>query len=446
MNKHAKPTMADIQAKLAEMTPEASDAINASVAAAALAAKQKREAEAEAMFAKRDADAAKVRDKRQPPAKVVPLAPRAAKRGRFKLVHWFDIEPSTGEEWLIRGIIPRQGVGTLFGASQAFKSFVAIDFSWHLAEGRMWAGREVEQAPVVYFAAEGEAGCRKRLNGVRKANGLINRSPLHLIGDALNLGTDSKDAEELIASVEELGVKPGLIVIDTAAASMGTGEENTTGMQMLLNNCQRLSTHFRCFILAIHHIGHGEDAKRRERGWSGASGNTDTRVCVERSEEMGTVMEVMKVKDEVTGEKFGIQMERVTLGEDKYGYPITTLVVKSAEQVDAVAKPKSKGGRPPAQQTLLMEVMTQALIEEARRSYQIPDGPSVPIVTEEAVCARYLMRNAERPLPDEDQKAFEKRRRKAFRARLNSALNSKLLIAGTLNGETILWTPKDATK
>ena len=93
-----------------------------------------------------------------------------------------------------------------------------------------------------------------------------------------------------------------------------------------------------------------------------------------------------------------------------------------------------------------MEVVTQALIEETRRSYQIPDGPSVPIVTEEAVCSRYFMRNAEKPLPDEDQKAFEKRRRKAFRTRLNSALNSKLLIARTLNGETILWTPNDATK
>jgi hypothetical protein len=107
---------------------------------------------------------------------------------------------------------PPPGVGTLFGASQAFKSFLTIDFSWHLAEGRDWAGREVEQSPVVYFAAEGAAGCRKRLNGARKAHGLIKRSPLHLIGDALNLGTDSKDAKRLIASVEELGVKPGRAV------------------------------------------------------------------------------------------------------------------------------------------------------------------------------------------------------------------------------------------
>ena len=83
----------------------------------------------------------------------------------------------------------------------------------------MWAGREVEQAPVVYFAAEGAAGCRKRLNGVRKANGLIQRSPLHLIGDALNLGTDSKDAEELISSVEALGVKPGLIVLGSSLST-----------------------------------------------------------------------------------------------------------------------------------------------------------------------------------------------------------------------------------
>jgi hypothetical protein len=45
-------------------------------------------------------------------------------------------------------VIPRQGVGAFYGASQAFKSFIAQDLSFHVALGWECAGRRVTQAPV----------------------------------------------------------------------------------------------------------------------------------------------------------------------------------------------------------------------------------------------------------------------------------------------------------
>jgi hypothetical protein len=439
--------MTDVQAKLAGMTPEEREAIQAKVDAA-YAAKQNKEADA--LLAEM------ANGKQRATEKVVPLAPRVrgapqpaalntAKPSLFKLEHWCDLLPPTGEEWLVKGLVPKQGVGTLFGASGAFKSFGAIDLAWHIAAGERWAGRRVNAAPVVYLAVEGSAGVRKRLSGARKLRGRGDaRDPLYMVAAALNLGTGPEDAARMIASVEGVGVKPGLVVVDTLSASLARADENGQGMGAFLGNCQRIALRFDCLVIAVHHTGWGENAGRRERGHSSLPANVDMRILCEKAEDRKAAWTFEKVKDGPSGQVLHLALEEVVFGLDEDGDPITTLAVTSAVEVEKgdAQQPKSKGGRPPAQQTLLMEIVTQALIEEKRRSYQIPDGPNVPIVTEEAVCARYLMRQAETPHHGEDEEAFDKRRRRAFRARLKSALDSKLLIAGKLNGETVLWTPK----
>ena len=65
---------------------------------------------------------------------------------------------------MIDGVIPKQGVGLLFGELQTFKSFIALDLAISL--GSQWAGRTTATAPVVYIGAEGAAGLRKRKEGL----------------------------------------------------------------------------------------------------------------------------------------------------------------------------------------------------------------------------------------------------------------------------------------
>jgi hypothetical protein len=176
-----------------------------------LIAKQKREAAAEALLAElvRTRKDPKAGGKQQATAKVVPFDPKATKPSPFKLEHWCDLPPPTGEEWLVKGLLPKQGVGTLFGASGAFKSFGAIDLAWHIAAGARWAGRRVNSAPVVYLAVEGSAGVRKRLNGARKQHGRSEaRDPLYMVAAALNLGAGPEDAARMISSIEAMTLSP----------------------------------------------------------------------------------------------------------------------------------------------------------------------------------------------------------------------------------------------
>ena len=73
-----------------------------------------------------------------------------------------------------------------------------------------------------------------------------------------------------------------MIVIDTASKSIGAAEENGTGMAAFVGNAEKLAQHFDCFVLGAHHVGLGEDAQKRPRGWSGLGGALDVQILCER--------------------------------------------------------------------------------------------------------------------------------------------------------------------
>jgi RecA/RadA recombinase len=91
-------------------------------------------------------------------------------RSKFALEPFSDIVFHGNEEWLIKRVLPRQGVAAIYGKPGSFKSFVAADIAFCVALGRQWAGRRVAQASVVYIAAEGAAGFRKRKEGFERTN------------------------------------------------------------------------------------------------------------------------------------------------------------------------------------------------------------------------------------------------------------------------------------
>ena len=367
---------------------------------------------------------------------------KGAKSKLFLLEHWYDLAVPTGEEWLVKGLVPKQGVGTLFGASGSFKSFGIIDLAWHISAGERWAGRRVNAAPVVYLAVEGSAGVRKRLNGARKLHGRNkDREPLYMVGEALNLGAGAGDAERMIASIEAVGVSPGLVVVDTLSASLAGADENGQGMGAFLSNCQRIALRFDCLVLCVHHTGWGENAGHRERGHSSLPANVDVRIFCEKISDDRAAWTFEKVKDGPSGQVLHLTLEEVVFGRDRDDDPITTLAVRSAEQVDAAPNAIQKG-RPPAQQRLFMDTVDLALVEAGMEVCPFSDGPRVRAVVESAVKSRYYARLAEKADPDETPEALEERQRKAFRRARLSAVNSKLLVAAIHAGEPILWLPK----
>jgi hypothetical protein len=165
--------------------------------------------------------------------------PRESGAKKFTLVPWGESTFDPNEEWRVKHVIPLKGVGLIYGKSQSLKSFVAMHLALSVALGEPWAGKRVKKAAVVYLCAEGQGRFPKRVAGLTKARSIRGEVDVHIVYTVPNLGTMDGDLDALIASIESAGIKPGLIVVDTTAKTIGSAEENGPGMAAFVWNAGR---------------------------------------------------------------------------------------------------------------------------------------------------------------------------------------------------------------
>lgn len=361
-------------------------------------------------------------------------------RRTFYLEPFEDIQFIGGEEWLVKRVLPRRGVAVIFGKSQSFKSFVALDLACRIAAGWEWAGLKVAQAPVIYIAAEGAAGTRKRKVGWTWTNSNVpDKLPFRLISDAPNLGAAEGDLPDLIRSVEEAGIAPGVLFVDTLAQTLGGGDENGSGMVQYIANAQALSQRFDCLVVVIHHVGLGDD--QRLRGHSSLHGAVDAQIlCERKAGTLATELKLQKLKDEDADRTFSAVLARAIIGYDEDDDEISTLVVESITEDNSpkAAKPKEK--RIPPNMRLLMDVVVFVTSGAGFEFKPYANGPAVRAATEQAIRAEYYKRIAERTEPGEDQDKLADRQKTAFRRAINGALDKKLVAAADRNDERAIWT------
>jgi AAA domain len=443
---------AEVQAKLAGMTPEEREAVDAEVAAKRA---QKRDEADKAIVAEMAARAQANRPKangKQRPKEAAPdpwdwgeqpSSDGSPKPAQFKLIDWNDIQFDPNEEWLVEDVLPMRGFGLVYGKPRSFKSFTALDLVLHVAQGTTWAGKRVEKGKVLYIAAEGAAGMRKRAEAYRKKYS-ISRGDFALIEVAPNLGAAEGDLQGLIASAASAGFSPHVIVIDTASKSIGAAEENSAGMAAFVLNSGKLADHFGCLVLAVHHVGLGEEAQKRPRGWSGLGGALDVQILCERpGDEMRTTLTIQKLKDEADGVCFEAHLSRVVVGVDKYGKEASTLLVDDVLQIEAAAGKAAVAKSIPQARRLLMDIVALALDEKGADIRPCGfSGPKVRAVADKDIRERYFARVAEKAAPDEDERKLYDRQLKAFNRSMKAAIDAKTLIAGEHQGERFVWSPQ----
>ena len=183
----------------------------------------------------------------------------------FQITIGASIKSAFREEFMIKGLVPHQGFGVLYGASQSLKSFVALDMAYRVALGESWGGRRVVKADTIYVAAEGMGGMAKRVEGIRAAHSdwPNDVSSFGLLCGCPNLGLSAPkgDLAGLVESIESSGLRPRLIVLDTLAQMICGADENGSGMTAFVRNAQALSHRFGCFVLAVHHIGYAAEQR-----------------------------------------------------------------------------------------------------------------------------------------------------------------------------------------
>jgi hypothetical protein len=195
---------------------------------------------------------------------------------------------------------------------------------------------EVRQCPVVYIAAEGAGGIKKRIAGLKKVaaeKGLPIDIPFYLITVAPKLGAGDGDCKKLIADIEAQlpgGLQPGAITVDTTQQSLGGADENGTGMDMLVVNCTAIINAFPCLVILVHHSPVSDDERLRGKGSLG--GGLDASIIIKREKgSMVAALIVKKMRDEDDGQAFTVNLARVVLGKTKKGREVSTLVVETVD-------------------------------------------------------------------------------------------------------------------
>ena len=220
--------------------------------------------------------------------------------------------------WLIDDFIESNTLALCFAPPESYKSFFAVDVAASIATGMAWHGLNVQQGAVFYIAGEGMAGLKKRFRAWEIQHKTDTEMyPLFLSsgsGDFLNMTNVAHIIKQIKMTIQDMGVTPRLIVIDTLARNFGGGDENSTqAMNQFITNLDTVRKIWDCTILIVHHTGHSEND--RGRGSSALRAAVDTEYKLTRQEETRLVsVKCKKMKDAERPNPRNFELHIVELG------------------------------------------------------------------------------------------------------------------------------------
>ena len=260
---------------------------------------------------------------------------------KYKLLSGANLYNAAPMKWMIRGVLPAEGLAALYGASGSGKSFLALDMGCAIANGAEWFGRRVTQAPVTYVCLEGEAGLGKRVKAWSLHYEKTAPNQLQFITQPFDLL--SNDVAELAKAVIAGGGANGLVMLDTLnRASEGADENSSVDMGRLIAASKRLQSLTGGLVLLVHHTG--KDTTKGLRGHSSLYAALDGAIEVIKTDSRRE-WNVAKSKDDETGEAHAFNLEVVNIGLDDEGDEITSCVATPNNSMDGeirrILPPKS---------------------------------------------------------------------------------------------------------
>ena len=292
-------------------------------------------------------------------------APDATPIEAGKLFSTFSevLERTQNVSWIVKNLVPADSMGMIFGASGAYKSFLAIDMALHVSHGLEWAGNRTKPGSVAYMAAEGGSGIARRILAWHRKFGIEPPENLRICTTPLLLSAEDEVAmlKREIAGLDEI---PSVIIIDTLSQTFN-GDENSAsdvGAYLRLINSE-IRAGFNATVIVVHHTGH--NAIERPRGSSALTANLDFVLGVFKPdpEMMQAKLIVTKMKDGDRLEDMYFDLSRLVLGVDQDGDEVSSLI---AEHNPDVAGTKADTGKTSAYDAAILMLLNKrpATIEE----------------------------------------------------------------------------------
>jgi len=238
---------------------------------------------------------------------------------------------------LIKGLISADSLVCSFGASESYKTFLALDRALCVACGTPYHGRSINtQGPVFYIVGEGHEGFKCRVRAWELTHGIdLSTAQFYVSNHAASI-LDERSAHEVVEAVNELAEAHGdpvYVVIDTLNRNFGPGDESSTSdmTRFITFIDQELRARFACVVEVVHHPGLKEHDRSRGSGTLRAALDWEYRVT--RSTSGHVTVACTKSKDYAPPSPLVFKPKEVALTGwlDEDGETMTSLVMESVK-------------------------------------------------------------------------------------------------------------------
>lgn len=357
---------------------------------------------------------------------------------KFGAVTWratfAEVEAYT---WVIKGIIPDGEATLVYGAPQVGKSFLVEDMANCIARGLDYYGHRVMAGGVVYVAAEGGKGFRKRQRAYADHHALTaeHEIPITVLTKRVDLFSNDVDLQALILEIAHFAgtylVPLRLIVLDTwSAITPGAKENASEDVSKVRKRVMALVERFRCAVIVVHHKpkdgssprGHGSLTGDFETtidcDWEGDDRDDRGRGVLRDAE--GRRMRRAKLVKQREGDSdisWPFVLRSIKLGLDEQGDPITSCICEApvdreGNAQDGEAKAPEPKGRPLSPTS---RIALQCLVDAINEKGEAPIAAlasEVPAGTRVVHYHYWKRRMIERMFdPDEDPGTAKSRKR-----------------------------------
>ena len=323
----------------------------------------------------------------------------------FDYIPYSEFDSLPAPEFLIDGFLVSNAANLIFGASNSYKTMLAVDAACSIATGRDWQGeRPIKGGPgrVLYIATEGRNGvCRSRIRGWMEHHDVEAelRQNIEAFRGEIFIN-EPEHVDHLISDLIAKGGEYKLIVVDVAAGTIAGSESDDETAKAWVRGIQNLIEHLQTTILVLHHTGWVDQT--RARGHTHIWGSFDGRFKADgSSDDLICTLTVDRIKDAESIGFFGFRLDEVRFGTAGVE---TTLVPVLDESVQM---PNGNDARLGTNMKALVESLDEAIDQNGQPSPGFTGMPTNATVTTVGAWERHTLPK----LPQED----DRRKRQAFK-------------------------------
>lgn len=226
----------------------------------------------------------------------------------------------------------------VWGKPKTGKTFWVLDLAMHVSAGVQYRGRETIHGPVVYFTLEGGWEFGARAHAAARACRTPGDVPFFCSTDRRTF-TKVGGADGLIREIQDIGIVPVLVVLDTLNRSLDGSENSDEDMTHYTRCAEAIADAFECAVIIVHHARKDGDTPRGHTSLTGtcAAQLQVTKIAPPSS---GTPQmmctQVQFMKDGPEGGLLFNWVRPTIVGKNKLGHPIETCFLEEAPAPSAM--------------------------------------------------------------------------------------------------------------